>query len=454
LSSSFFGFYSLFSRKTIPQLRIHSLTAFKRLRVFVEKQCLENTGIPAWLADTGISIAKIPGFNLKRARNGFSTETRGRFPGRRSPFIGEPDQELRPGPPADLDDSTQLVGSRHADQAQSQRIGVFEVDKFRLSDAVVAYGQSVISPDCLVDIQTAGLPFHPSGNAYFKALETNTWMISPHGTAMSTPIEMVSAGKRKSIPILSVPYFTFSVSTSFRYTAEIIAAKAFRIVQHFMRLGHGVNPVPAFIEHAEHARIHDLPRLEVQEACNDLQVVFDTVVDLLEQQLLLAIIGLDLFLGPFQGAQMPDGNGEKAEYLLALHGDGLLMDQVVGPDETDGFSPFHNPAITWFPQPTTSALSLCNFSWSKNNGFPAFEHGLDRPVVRGKTQVSFILQAPVHIRAERTDDASPIVGEEPDAGPVEADVPDRILHGAPTQVVHMLGLGQFIDGREKAGQTP
>src|SRR3989454_1255165 len=123
---------------------------------------------------------------------------------------------------------------------------------------------------------------------------------------------------------------------------EIDAREVLRAVQHLVDQRHRADPILAFSQQLADGSVGDLGRLQPEQAGGDLQVVLDAVVDLLEQELLLAQGALDDLLGALA---LGDVEGDTLEQegpagfvrdqpRLAVH-----PDDLAGPGEETAYRP-------------------------------------------------------------------------------------------------------------------
>jgi hypothetical protein len=72
-----------------------------------------------------------------------------------------------------------------------------------------------------------------------------------------------------------------------KVAAELDFLQILRLIQLLVNQSHGANTVLALSEYLDGLRILPALRLEIEETAYDLQIVLDTVMDLLKQRLLV-----------------------------------------------------------------------------------------------------------------------------------------------------------------------
>src|SRR6266699_6266594 len=88
-----------------------------------------------------------------------------------------------------------------------------------------------------------------------------------------------------------------------------------------MNQRHGVNPVLALLEHLAQSVILYCARLKTKQAGHDLEIVFDPVVNLLEQDFLLPQRGADGLVGDLALRDIPENYREDPAFFELRFGD-------------------------------------------------------------------------------------------------------------------------------------
>src|SRR5262245_20573776 len=78
-----------------------------------------------------------------------------------------------------------------------------------------------------------------------------------------------------------------AVCESLEVISDLNSAKVFRLIELFVEQRDGAHTILALLEKLDRLRVGELIHLEVEHAGDDLEVILHSMVDLLEQNLLL-----------------------------------------------------------------------------------------------------------------------------------------------------------------------
>src|SRR6266850_3436927 len=218
--------------------------------------------------------------------------------------ILEGEGEIGGGSSTPIEVAVELVG-KHFDQAQSQRCGLVHGKIGRQAVAIVADAEQAIGLVRLTQLESDG-----------ASAAARKGVLEAVGDQLAGDQAQGDSQIHAEVELLMEPEHNLDVSRlagvgaedhrgeGMKIIVEIELGEVLRAIKFFMNQGHDLDAVAALAKVLERGRIFDAAGLEVEQTGDNLEVVFDAVMNLFEQDnLLIKSFGQGSFaLGKLGGA--------------------------------------------------------------------------------------------------------------------------------------------------------
>ena len=194
-------------------------------------------------------------------------------------------------PPPRVRISVPPVAGHHADELQPEGPCVAKIDA--LGSRYLCHlmsDQFGCGPQRDVNV-----PERPSGKAYLRALVTSSFRMRLQGRRYRRRRQSHRAPCQADAGDLSHMGLEEVRSQALDVVSEIEVREVASAGEAFMNKSHGFHAVLGVRKEGDILRVFEVVELEVEKTGDDLEVVLDTVVDFLEEDLFVVERGLELF---------------------------------------------------------------------------------------------------------------------------------------------------------------